>query len=409
MTSLLFKRRFGPFFLTQFLGAFNDNFYKTAMLLLIVYQLRPHDPQAAAVLAQMAAAAFILPFFLFSLWAGALADRYDKAAMIRLIKGAEILIMGLGAWGLMTGHIPSLFAALFGMGAHSAFFGPIKYAIIPQHVPPRELFVATAWVEAGTFLAILTGQLAAGLLQPAYIMSAVLLIAVVGYGAARFIPTAPPVLWEEGMLRPGWRNIGPLLAQTRWRNTIGQISLFWALGLVITTQLPPLVMAWLHASQQVVTAYLALFSIGIAMGALGAMWLRRHISLDKIVNAAALAIPLIILAVYFILLTIDPANAGYRLKAQSALIPIGALLWALSVAAGLYIVPLYVRLQQLPPPHLRAQLLGVNNLINAAFMVTASVMAAGAQALGLRSAAVFLVLAFFWLAIYWGFRQRTET
>lgn len=408
MPRLLLQRHFGPFFVTQFLGAFNDNFYKTAMLLLIVYRLRPDDPQAAAVLAQMAAAIFILPFFLFSLWAGVLADRHDKAAMIRLIKGAEIFIMVIGVWGLMTGHIGLLFAALFAMGTHSAFFGPIKYAILPQHVPPDQLVAATAWVEAGTFLAILSGQLAAGLLDPTYIMGAVLAVALLGFISARYIPPAPAPVRLPGMAQPGWQDVRLFLAQADMRIPIVRISLFWALGLVITTQLPPLVQAWLLAPQQVVTAYLAIFSIGVAAGSLGAMLLRTRVCPEKMVQCAACAIGLGLLLLYLMLLTIDPV-AGTDMRAARLLWwPVGGVLAVLSVAAGVYVVPLYVRLQQVPPAHLRAQLLGVNNLTNAAFMVFASLMAAGAQALGVKAAAVLLGAAFVWMVFHALSCQKTD-
>lgn len=162
MLHLLGTRRFGPLFATQFLGAFNDNLYKTAMLFLITYQMLAHEPQQAAALVTLAGGVFILPFLLFSSLSGELADKVDKARVVRAVKLAEILIMLVGAFALTHDSIPLLMVVLFAMGTHSTFFGPIKYAILPQHLPDRELLSGTGLVEAGTYIAILGGQIAGG-------------------------------------------------------------------------------------------------------------------------------------------------------------------------------------------------------------------------------------------------------
>ena len=404
MRHLLVQRHFGPYFLTQFLGALNDNFYKTAMLLAIVYRLQAGDPQQAAILSQLAAAVFILPFFLFSLWAGGLADRYDKAMLIRRIKAAEIIIMLIGGLGLMYGHIGLLFAALFGMGTHSAFFGPVKYAIIPQHVDQAHLTQATGLVEAGTFLAILSGQLWAGLMVPAHSIAVMIAVAVAGYGAALFIPAATAATQEgaaSASALTSWRLAWHFLARAEMRRPILRISYFWALGLLLTTQLAPLVVDMLRAPQMLVSFYLALFSIGIACGALLAMRLSRAYSPETLVRAAAVLIALMLLLLYAMLSALHPLSDTAGLSQTQGRVLLGLILFMLATVAGVYIVPLYVFLQKLPEPHQRARLLAINNISNSAIMVLSSLLAAAAQISGADSAQIILGSSFLWTFCYW--------
>src|SRR5687768_6226393 len=188
---LLRKRRFLPLFVTQFLGAFNDNLFKTAMVILVTYYVYS-DPTKEATFNAISGAVFILPFFLFSALAGQLADASDKARIIRIVKTAEIVIMIFGAVGLMIHSIPLMLLALFAMGVHSSFFGPIKYAVLPQHLQKDEVLAGTGLVEAGTYVAILMGTIAGGLVKPPVAAAGVLLVALAGWLAGRQVPPAPP-------------------------------------------------------------------------------------------------------------------------------------------------------------------------------------------------------------------------
>src|SRR5262245_4422153 len=188
---LLTMRCFLPLFVTQSLGAFNDNLFKTAMVMLVTYHLY-QDPAHEASFNAIAGGLFILPFFLFSALAGQLADAHDKARIIRIIKTAEIFIMIAGAIGLLIGSTPLLLLALFAMGVHSSFFGPIKYAILPQHLHDEEVLGGTGLVEAGTYGAVLVGTIAGGLIPPDLAAAGVLGVAILGRIAGGQVPPAPP-------------------------------------------------------------------------------------------------------------------------------------------------------------------------------------------------------------------------
>src|SRR6185369_10202429 len=193
VTHLLRSRRFLPLFSTQFLGAFNDSLFKQAVVLFVTYQLFS-DPAKEFQFSSIAQALFILPFFLFSALSGQLADDHDKSRLIRIIKLAEIGIMICGGAGLMLANIPLMLAAVFAMGVHSTFFGPIKYAILPQHLEKDEVLGGTGLVEAGTYIAILLGTILAGVVanRPDIAALAVLAFAVLGFLAGRQVPPAPP-------------------------------------------------------------------------------------------------------------------------------------------------------------------------------------------------------------------------
>ncbi|HJV92771.1 MAG TPA: MFS transporter, partial [Azonexus sp.] len=213
---LLKTRRFAPFFGTQFLGAFNDNLFKNALVVLLTFQAAQWTTLKPELLANLAAGIFILPFFLFSATAGQLADKYDKAKLARLVKVLEMAIMGIAAAGFALHSLPVLMGALFLLGLHSTLFGPVKYAIIPQHLHTDELVGGNALIEAGTFVAILIGTLAGGLLagsveHPAWIAAGGFVVAFAGYLTSRGIPPAPaPAPELKVSLNPlteTWRNI----------------------------------------------------------------------------------------------------------------------------------------------------------------------------------------------------------
>ena len=258
---LLGKRRFLPLFVTQMLGAFNDNLFKNAMVLFVVYQVY-NDEVAETWFSAVATGVFILPFFLLSALAGQLADARDKARIIRIVKFCEILIMIVGAVGLACAWsgflvhqlaIPLMLLALFAMGVHSTFFGPIKYALLPQHLQPGEVLGGTGMVEAGTYVAILGGTLLAGVISVQASAGAVIAIALVGYVSGRQVPPAPPL--EEGhridlnVFRSSARLINATLHIPRLFLAIVSISFFWTIGAVLFIQFPPLVKNVLSADR----------------------------------------------------------------------------------------------------------------------------------------------------------------
>ncbi|MBX9860217.1 MAG: MFS transporter, partial [Sphingomonas sp.] len=276
---LLKERRFLPLFTTQFLGAFNDNLFKTAMVLFATYQIY-NDARMEQNFNALATAFGILPFFLLSALSGQLADTYDKARIIRIVKTAEILIMIVGSAGLLIAHagystagIALMLLAVLGLGIHSTFFGPIKYAILPQHLHEDEVLGGTGLVEAATYLAILSGTVMAGVLAklPAEVtVVAVLTIALVGWLTAMLVPAAPrlgPMLKVSyNPLSSSWRVVSATMHIPRLFMAICAISFFWSMGAVLIVVFPALVKNVLTADEAVTTLVIALFSIGVAIG-----------------------------------------------------------------------------------------------------------------------------------------------
>ena len=398
MIALLAARRFGPLFATQFLGAFNDNFYKTAMLFLVTYRLLAADPGAAATLVTLAAGLLMLPFLLFSGNAGSLADAVDKARVMRGVKTAEIGIMAVGAAALSTDSVPLLLAVLFAMGVHSTVFGPVKYAVLPQHLAPDELLGGTALVEAGTFVAVLLGQLAGGLLPTQVAAVGMVGVALLGRLTAQFVPLAPaapdaprlrwsPWTTSRDALRGAFDN-----AQVR-RATLA-ISWFWALGAVYTSQFIPLVKTGLHASSQVATLCLATFSIGIAAGSLAVARLLKGRISGAAAPWAALALAAFSVDLYFAVRAM-PSATGVLGVAGLIAQPRGwrvlADLFGLAAAGGVFSVPLYGILQTASGDGARARAVAANNIVNAVFIVGAALAASTAVARGVPVAVTLLV------------------
>ncbi|WP_199699404.1 MFS transporter [Oleomonas cavernae] len=275
--SLLRQRRFGPFFLTQALGAFNDNVFKNALVILVAFGIAGLAQEQVNFYVNLAAVLFILPFFLFSATAGQLAEKYEKSRLIRAIKLLEIGIMALGAFGLWLSSIPVLLGVLFLLGFQAALFGPVKYAILPQHLREEELIGGNAWVEAGTFLAILLGTVLGGWLiaQPggAHWVSAVVVgLALLGYLACRAIPVAPPAAPELRInwnpLTETWRNLRFMQTNRTVFLSVMGISWFWFFGAAFLSQMPTYAQQILGGDPSVATLLLTLFSLGIGAGSL---------------------------------------------------------------------------------------------------------------------------------------------
>ena len=401
MMKLLGARRFGPLFATQFLGAFNDNLYKTAMLFLITYRLMGDDPKSGTLMVAIASGVFILPFFLFSALAGQLADSVDKARVIRAVKLAEVIIMIVGAAGLVFGSVPVLMVALFAMGAHSTFFGPIKYAILPQHLADEELLGGTGLVEAGTFVAILAGQILAGLISAEGAAIGVVVVAILGVLTGRRVPDAPAserVKIDWNIARSSLHVVREVTHDRRLRLAILSVSWFWAVGAVLTSLFVPLVKDSLHADETVATIFLAIFSVGIALGSLAANLLLKGVVSSRFAPWSAAAMSLFLLDLYFATKGHLAPRGGPLLGPAEFLA--SAISWryaidlfGLSLAGGVFAVPLYAILQRGACPSQRARVIAANNIVNAAMMVAASIGAAGLIGAGYPIRDVLLVLA----------------
>ena len=397
---LLGKRRFLPLFVTQLLGAFNDNLYKNAMVFLIVYDVLS-DPAAEGWFSAIATAVFIIPFFLLSAASGQLADARDKAAIIRIVKAAEIVIMLVGAIGLFLAWqdilinavaIPLMMLALFAMGVHSTFFGPIKYAILPQHLKDHEVLGGTGLVEAGTYIAILVGTIVAGLIPVEVAAIGVILTALIGYATGRQVPPAPPVESDVRIDWNVWRSSVNLVSATmhipRLFLAIVSISFFWTIGAVLFIQFPPLAKNVLMADKAVASLFLAIFSIGIAIGSVAINRLLKGTVSAKYAPASVIVMGLFVVA-FHIVCRYWQEDAGSLLSLSEFVMhdlawTLLATLLGIAVAGGMFVVPLYAFLTTTVPKDQAARTVAANNIVNSGAMVIGSVIAMGLSVAGIR-------------------------
>jgi MFS family permease len=407
---LLRKRRFLPLFVTQFLGAFNDNLFKTAMVILVTYYVYS-DPTKEAVFNAVAGAVFILPFFLFSALAGQLADSSDKARIIRIVKTAEIAIMIFGAIGLLIHSIPLMLLALFAMGVHSSFFGPIKYAVLPQHLRKDEVLGGTGLVEAGTYIAILMGTIAGGLIKPPVAAAAVLAVALLGWLAGRQVPPAPPeadapvAKMDWHIIRASIRLVSATLHIPRLFLAILCISFFWMMGAILAAQFPPLVKNVFNANEQVATLFLAIFSVGVGLGSVLINRLLKGRVLAKYSPAAAIAMGLFICHLYY--------NARGWPAGDGTLIDVGTFvlnpkaewvmfdLFGVAVSGGMFVVPLYAFLTTTVPKSETARTVAANNIVNSGGMVLAALILSGLVQMGVSVEETLLLVAVASLGAAW--------
>ncbi|WP_199101634.1 MFS transporter [Aquitalea sp. ASV11] len=375
------SRRFLPLFGTQFLGAFNDNLLKTAIVVLISYHGLTLSGMSPELLVNMAAGVFILPFFLFSATAGKLSERFDKAMIARGVKLAEIAIMLLAGVGFFLHAAGPLMAALFLMGCHSAFFGPLKYSVLPQYLKEHELVGGNGMIEMGTFLAILIGQIIGSLMTeggPLLIVSLLLLTAVCGWLFSRRMPAAPPgapdLQLSFNFIGDSVRLVGQAWRIADVRSAILGISWFWLMGAVYTTQLPTFTRLHLGGDAQVYTVMLALFSIGIGLGSV----------ICAKLSHGRLQLGLVLLGSAGMTVFGADLALGAMQRYQGSLMPLGTFLmqlgsWRhmLDVAllgffGGFFTVPLYTWLQISSPDSFRSQAIAANNIINGFYMVAAA-------------------------------------
>lgn len=408
---LLFRSaRFLPLFLTQFFGALNDNLLKNAMVILLTYGIAGSAGDHAQMLVTLAGGLFILPFFLLSATAGQMADKYDRATMTRWIKLIEIVIMVFASIGFMTQSVVLLFLALFGMGVHSTFFGPIKYALLPQQLSAEELLPANSYIEAGTFLSILIGTILGGVLilqthGAAVVCVALFVIAIAGYLSSRGIPAAPssdPALRVSFRL---WRETRRIVAYSRQDKNVFLcilgISWFWFVGATLLSQFAPYAKTVLHAEPAVVTLLLTVFSVGIGLGSFFCERLLRGQVKSTYVPLAALALTLFGIDLFFG----SRHFSGSQIHEGAALLSLHAFtampaawrilgdLCGMAISAGLYIVPLYAIMQQRSAPAHRARIIAANNVVNALFMVVSALLTMLMLSLSFTIPEVFLTVA----------------
>lgn len=402
---LLKEKRFGPLFGTQFLGAFNDNLYKNALVVLLTFQAAQWTTIAPELLGNLAAGIFILPFFLFSATAGQLADKYDKATLARFSKLLEILIMGIAAVGFALHSLAWLLAALFLLGLQSTQFGPVKYAILPQHLHEDELVGGNALIEAGTFVAILIGTLAGGLLagsvaQPMWIAVGGLAVAVLGYLYSRGIPTAPPpapelrINWNP--LSETWRSINFARGNRSVFLSILGASWFWLYGAMFLAQFPAYTKNVLGGGETMVTLLLAIFTVGIGVGSLLCERMSgKHVEIG-LVPFGSIGLTLFGIDLYFASPVGLVGTTAHELTALLSLPAVWRVLFdllMLGMFGGFFIVPLYALVQSRSEPAHRARIIAANNILNALFMVVGALGAAAALGAGLSIPALFGIAA----------------
>jgi len=399
--ALLRQRRFAPFFWTQFSGAANDNLFKFAFTVMVTYQINVAWLQPAMA-GLVIGALFILPFLLFSATSGQLADKYDKKVLIRFVKRLEMAIMALAAWGFFSQNVPVLLGCTFLMGLHSTLFGPVKFAYLPQVLNERELTGGNGMVEMGTFVAILLGNVAGGLIIAVpeigahHVGFACVGAAIVGRVVAEFIPSLPAtdpglkVNWNP--VSETWRNL-KLAHQNLvvFRSLLG-ISWMWFFGAVFLSQFPSFAKEVLHGNEQVASLLLVVFSVGIGIGSLLCEVLsRRHVEIG-LVPLGAIGMSVFSIDLYFASRALPPAEimglaafleqgAHWRVMLDLAL---------LSLFAGLYSVPMYALIQMRAQPTHRARIIAANNILNALFMIASSLIAGALLGAGFTVPQIFL-------------------
>jgi acyl-[acyl-carrier-protein]-phospholipid O-acyltransferase / long-chain-fatty-acid--[acyl-carrier-protein] ligase len=412
--SLLTKRRFLPLFITQFLGAFNDNFYKNSLAVLVVYFLTSISPTHSTMLVALAGGLLILPMLLFSAQAGTLADKYEKAKLIRIIKLAEVIIMVLGAFAFMTKNLYLLMGIIFLLGMQMTFFGPLKYSILPAQLKKDELIGGNALIEMGTFVAILLGYILSvvfiNLPHGILIVSAsIVTIALLGYLSSFAIPESPPPSPELKLsLNFVKESINIINLSRKATNPflcIMGISWFWLLGFTFLTLFPNYAKDIIHGNDQIYVFFLATFSIGIALGSSFCNRILKGRIEATFVPLAALGMSLFMLDLFYS--TIHEMNL---LHTADLITPKQYLesfnhwrilfdLFMIAICGGIYIVPLYTILQYETDEKFKARIIACNNIMNALFMIVAAIATAGMLKLKFTLPQIFLTLAIMNVAV----------
>ncbi|MCB2088764.1 MAG: MFS transporter [Sphingomonadaceae bacterium] len=421
-THILRRRRFLPLFVTQLLGAFNDNLYKTAMVLFVVYSIY-NSEEAEGTFSAVASLIFIAPFFLFSAIAGQLADMRDKAKIIRIVKLCEIGIMIVGATGLWLAWrgiavelvaIPLLLLALFAMGVHSTFFGPIKYAILPQHLRDGEVLAGTGLVEAGTYIAILAGTIIAGWIEVEHAAIAVIGVAMIGYLTGRQVPPAPaqsePEKLDFHFIRASIDLVRNTMHDNRVYLAIVSISFFWTIGTVLFIHFPPLVKNNITGTKEVASLFLVIFSVGVAIGSVAVNALLGGKVSARYSPVSVIIMGLMVVVFYLIANAWVPAPEGQLFDTlaflkQPLAIPLMLSLLGIAVFGGMFVVPLYAFLTTFVPKTQTARTIAANNIVNSGAMVGGSAVVTALTAIGIPILQQLLLSAAMCLFSAWLGRQ----
>jgi 1-acyl-sn-glycerol-3-phosphate acyltransferase len=400
---LLVQRRFGPFFGAQALGAFNDNVLKNSLVIIVTYHAATYGGISPALLANIAGGLFILPFVLFSGLAGELADRYDKALVLKTVKLAEIAIMAVAGVGFYAHSIGWLLAALFLMGTHSTFFSPAKYGLLPQVLRADELIGGNGLVEMGTFVAILLGTLAAGVLaarnDTGVLVASLAAVAIAGLLVALAIPALPAV--ARGLpltLNPVTSTLANLAAARRLRTVflaLLGISWFWFYGSVVLIHLPTYGKEVLGGAESVVTLMLAVFSVGVGIGSLACEWLGGRKIEIGLVPLGSIGLTLFGADLCFATpaVPLGVALAWRALLTQPGAVRLLLDILCIGISGGIFIVPLYAFVQNRSRREDVSRIIGACNILNALFMVAASLLGAAALAAGLSIRGLLLLTA----------------
>lgn len=401
---LLMTRKFAPFFWTQFSGAFNDNVFRNAIIILIAYKTGTKSTIDSHILVNVAAGLFILPFFLFSALAGQISDRYEKAMLIRRIKIAEIIIMAGAALAFYFNNIIALLFLLFLMGAQSTFFGPVKYSIIPQHLEHDKIVGGNALVGMGTFIAILLGTITGGVIivERGDLLIGIILcvVAICGWLASCFIPDAPSntphIKLDLNPLIQTWKTIGYARKNRSVFFSVLGVSWFWFLGSAYLTQIPNFTKEVLKGDGSVVVLLLSMFSVGIGIGSL----LCEKLS-GKKVELGLVPLGSIGLSLFGadLFLAYDSPHVQGLMGIAGFIRTDGSIrvlcdLVLIGIFGGLYIVPLNAFIQIKTKPQIRGRVIAANNILNALFMVISAL--AGALLLGVANTSIprfFLIIA----------------
>ncbi len=402
--ALLGTRRFLPLFITQFLGAFNDNLFRSAIIMLITFGMLDEMAASPAVMNNVAIGLFILPYFIFSALAGQLADKFEKSRQIVWIKLWEVALMVIGALGFYYSSLPLLIIVLSGLGLQSTFFGPIKYGILPDLMKPQELLSANALIEAGTFIAILLGTIIGGLLMASGngvfgITALTILAAVVGVFSGKSVPkgmpAAPDLTIKKNIFASTGEQLKKAMSVSVTRRTIIGISWIWMYGSIYITQIPVVAKEHLHGDETVVTLFMACFTFGIGIGSMLCSKLLKGRISAKLAKPALLWLFGLGVLLFALLPTKSEASTLLDLTAFMAIAYnwlILAVLLLTAMLAGLIIVPMYAILQDKAKPQERSRMIAANNIVNSGFMAGGSIIASLIIAFGFSTIEVLFIL-----------------
>ena len=403
--SLLRQRRFAPFFLTQFLGAFNDNIFRNGLVILITFQGVRIAGLDAQLLANVAGALFILPFFLFSATAGQLADKHEKSLLIRRIKMFEVALMVLAAFAFIAESYVTLLLVLFLMGLQSTLFGPVKYAYLPQQLETNELVGGNALVESGTYVAIILGLMAGGIAvatdqgQHVILSACLVAVAVAGYIASRGIPVTRAVDPELEINWNAWTETWRIVGFARERRSVFLsilgVSWFWFFGSALTVQVPAYTLNVLSGSEDVTTVLLVAFAVGVGGGSLLCEKLSAHRIELGLVPFGSIGLSVFAIDLYFAQPAVHPGSLSSvsEFLARPGSFRVLTDLALLGAFGGLYSVPLYAMIQERAERQHLSRIIAANNILNALFMVTAAILAISLLNSGVSIPQFFLVLA----------------